>query len=112
MHGGGPTYFLSRAASFVRARWRASVRRGVDAVAPVTLQVEITNGCNLRCAMCFQRTMVRPVQLMTVEVFRRVIDQAVGWVRHVQLANFGEPLLHPRIHELVAYAARRGSSWT
>ncbi len=86
----------------------ASVRRSVDAVAPVTLQVELTNHCNLRCAMCFQQTMQRPARHMTRETFHSVVDQAVGWTRHLQLANFGEPLLHPHVYELVAHAAGRG----
>lgn len=108
MNTGGPTYFLSRAATFARARWRASVRRSDTGFAPVTMQVEITNRCNLSCAMCFQQNLRRPRGEMTRSMFERLVDSAAGWVRHVQLANFGEPLLHPQVHELAAHAARRG----
>ena len=108
MNNGGPTYFLRRAAAFARARWCASLPGGVTSPAPVTIQVEITNRCNLSCAMCFQGTMRRPRVDMSRAMFERVVDSAAGWVHHVQLANFGEPLLHPRVHELVAHAAGRG----
>ena len=108
MDTGGPTFFLARAAAFARARWRASVRGCVTGVAPVTMQVEVTSRCNLHCAMCCQQTLQRPRVDMPRATFERIIDSAAGWVHHVQLANFGEPLLHPDVHALVAHAARRG----
>ena len=108
MNRGGLRYFLHRAATFARARRLASSRSTLSAAAPVTMQVEVTNRCNLRCVMCCQQNMQRPRVDMPLAMFRRIIDQAEGWVHHVQLANFGEPLLHPQVHDLVAHAASRG----
>lgn len=77
---------------------------------PARLTLELTNACNYRCAMCPSR--LRPEQargLMSPELFRRIVDQAA---QHppVTLVPFfrGEPLLHPELLPLLAYAKRRG----
>ena len=75
---------------------------------PLTLHVETTNSCNLDCVMCFQQTMERKKGRIDFDFYKAVINQASGWVHHLQLANFGEPLLHPQIVEMVEYAATHG----
>ena len=52
--------------------------------------------------------MQRPKGRIDPALFRRIVDSAEGWVHHLQLANFGEPLLHPDLPEMIHYAASRG----
>jgi len=40
--------------------------------------------------------------------FKEIIDRAAGWVFHLQIANFGEPLLHPELGKIIDYAAAKG----
>ena len=43
--------------------------------------------------------------LMTLDLFKRIIDQAEGNCEAVTLASRGEPLLNPRISDMLGYAA-------
>lgn len=77
---------------------------------PRRLTLELTNACNLRCAMCPSR--LRPELakgLMEPSLFRRIVDQAAEH-RPVALVPFfrGEPLMHPQVLELLDHAKRRG----
>lgn len=104
----GAGYFAARTLRFSRARWRASIMKSPVSPPPLTLHIEPTNHCNLSCEMCFQPSMKRAKGKMNLALYRWIIDQAEGWVAHLQLANFGEPLLHPDLPEMVRYAAKRG----
>lgn len=73
------------------------------------MQVEINNTCNLRCIMCPREAMTRKARYMTFEEFRRVTDEcrALGTPR-LRLFLLGEPLLHPELEDMVAYAVKAG----
>ena len=73
-----------------------------------SVNLELTNHCNLRCTICpVNTTMRRPKGFMDPALFRRIIDENAGF--HFILAfQWGEPLLHPQFFELVRYAADRG----
>jgi wyosine [tRNA(Phe)-imidazoG37] synthetase (radical SAM superfamily) len=47
---------------------------------PVVYNIETTNNCNMRCAMCPRTTiMTRPVKTMDLKTAKRVIDQLTPW---------------------------------
>lgn len=47
---------------------------------PVVYNIETTNACNMRCEMCPRTTLMkRPVETMSVELFRRVAGQLTPW---------------------------------
>jgi radical SAM protein with 4Fe4S-binding SPASM domain len=77
---------------------------------PPCIQVEPASVCNYRCVFCFQTdaSFSKPgsghMGFMSVELFRRIIDQAEGNCEAVTLASRGEPLLNPRIAEMLRYA--------
>ncbi|MFH1034252.1 MAG: radical SAM protein [Pseudomonadota bacterium] len=77
---------------------------------PARLTLELTNACNLRCAMCPSR--LRPEQgkgFMEAGLFRNIVDQAALHLPVALVPFFrGEPLLHPEILPLLAYAKTRG----
>jgi len=81
---------------------------------PTVLAIEPTSICNLRCVMCFQADKSfsedkSVMGRMDFELFRQVIDEGE---RHglcsIILASRGEPLLHGRIADMVAYAKAHG----
>jgi MoaA/NifB/PqqE/SkfB family radical SAM enzyme len=79
---------------------------------PRFLQVEPVGQCNLRCRMCpiqFRRDGPPhgPPAFMDFDVFTRLIDEFDD-LEELQLQGLGEPLMHPRFFDMVAYAARRG----
>ena len=80
---------------------------------PKFLQVEPVGQCNLRCQMCpiqFRRDgpPYGPPAFMKFETFTRIVDQFPA-LKHLQLQGLGEPMMHPRLFDMVAYAVARGA---
>ena len=79
---------------------------------PSYIQIEPVGQCNLRCQMCaiqFRQDgpPYGPPAFMPFETFTRLVDQFPG-LRELHLQGLGEPMMHPRFFEMVAYAAGRG----
>jgi radical SAM protein with 4Fe4S-binding SPASM domain len=79
---------------------------------PRYVQIEPVGQCNLRCQMCpiqFRQDGPPhgPPAFMKYETFTRIIDE-LPTLEHLHLQGLGEPMMHPRFFDMVAYAARRG----
>jgi organic radical activating enzyme len=76
---------------------------------PPCVQIEPTSICNYRCVFCYQTdrsfTQGRSGHMgqMSLDTFRRVVDEIEGNVEAVTLASRGEPLLCKQIDEMLAY---------
>lgn len=68
--------------------------------------IEITNVCNLRCSFCPGAR--RPGRFLSPEEFRTLAEKLRGRVRYLYFHVMGEPLLHPRLGELLDLAAGLG----
>lgn len=83
---------------------------------PLVLNVEPTNACNLRCAVCPRQETVRRhgLHYLSLAHFRRIIDEASehGPLIMLNLHKDGEPLLHRDLPEMVAYARNRKAADT
>ena len=77
---------------------------------PGNLYIQITNDCNLRCAMCAHKTATKDNTFMGDELFRRCLGQAADHGIHnvVFAAAYGEALLHPKGIQYLAEAVERG----
>lgn len=77
---------------------------------PDRMYLESTNVCNLRCIMCptGRGEQVRPKGFMDFDLFRRIVDEVAPYVRTTTLHIWGEPLLHPRLADMIRYARERG----
>jgi MoaA/NifB/PqqE/SkfB family radical SAM enzyme len=76
---------------------------------PTVFYIEPTNDCNLSCIMCPRKKSRKAVGYMSFGLFRDVVDQLSRRnIAQLSLHLAGEPLLHPRIAEMVAYAKGSG----
>lgn len=74
---------------------------------PTIQQIESTNACMMTCIMCPRKHMKRNIGFMDFELFKKIIDQA-RWNEEIWLHHFGDPLLHPKIIDMINYAAGKG----
>ena len=85
-----------------------------DAVPPLPrfVQIEPVGQCNLRCEMCaiqFRRDGAPhgPLAFLAFDDFTRLVE-GFGDVAELQLQGLGEPTMHPRFFDMVAWASARG----
>ena len=79
-------------------------------MAPRYLFIEPTNTCNIACVMCpvpDNSMMTRARKMLTLDRLAMILD-ANPKVRVVYLTNWGEPLLHKQIIEIIRVCANRG----
>lgn len=81
---------------------------------PLHLDIEVTNACNLKCPMCPRTIMIAKdtmpkIGFIDFEFYKSLIDQgAANGMASMKFNYLGEPLLHPKIVEMVAYAKDAG----
>lgn len=82
---------------------------------PLIVAIEPTSLCNLRCTMCFQADQGyfnrgNPLMgYMDFDLYKGLIDEMIkNQPCGLVLASRGEPLLHKRFTEMVAYATDKG----
>lgn len=63
------------------------------------IYIEITNVCNLQCDFCPRTN--RKLEFMSVETFRKIVEQIQAHTSHVYFHVKGEPLLHPELDQLL-----------
>lgn len=101
---GTPKKFWNLFLVIVQAVLRRTNIRGV----PFFIKLEPTSRCNLRCTGCVHGTdLPIPYGDMPLETFQRIVDEYGDYLFKISMYIIGEPLLHPRIYDMVAYAARR-----
>jgi len=83
-------------------------------VFPKELHIDVTNHCNKACSICPMRNRynenIFPLGFMDMELFKDIIDECKAYLERPELTlhKDGEPLLHPRIAEMVRYAKVKG----
>jgi MoaA/NifB/PqqE/SkfB family radical SAM enzyme len=73
---------------------------------PYRYTIDPINVCNLRCPLCPTGLGIlkRDRGLISLEDFKRLVDQIAPWAYLLELYNWGEPFLHPDIFEMIRYA--------
>src|SRR5215213_1852858 len=72
---------------------------------PEIVQIESTNICNAKCVFCPRDDMHRRQGVMSVELFRKIVDECAELgITYVRMHNYGEALLDRRLVEKVQYA--------
>jgi radical SAM protein with 4Fe4S-binding SPASM domain len=77
--------------------------------APIRLWIETASACNLKCVMCPNKCVAADQKgLMSLELFRKIVDECKTFASDVYLHHRGEPLLNPHLFEMMAYASKTG----
>lgn len=67
-----------------------------------TFQIDIVHGCQLRCVGCPNSTIMDKVRRISIADFRQCIENIdVDVIQYLRLFNFGEPLLHENLTEIL-----------
>ncbi|AUX45194.1 uncharacterized protein SOCE26_066750 [Sorangium cellulosum] len=76
---------------------------------PYVVAVEPTTYCNLQCIMCPSPGFKSPRGYMSMDVFDKVLREAVaGGMHRIRFIGLGEPLMHPQLPEMIRKAKRGG----
>jgi len=78
---------------------------------PIHLDIEATNRCNLKCVFCDKLPYLSPDEFGDMEygLYTRIIDEGSDkGLCSIKLSYRGEPLLHPRLPDMIAYARKKG----
>lgn len=74
---------------------------------PPEVGIDSTNRCTLDCIMCPRQKMQRPLGDMDVELFKKIIDEGGQFLEFVWLQDYGEPLLHKDISQMIGYCRKK-----
>lgn len=92
-----------------RRRWNENPKNFVLDKFPIHIDLESASGCNLKCKMCFQSFNPPPSGFMDMELFKKIINEGTAkGLCSIKLQYRGEPLLHPKLPEMVKYAKEKG----
>ena len=97
-----------------RRRWNENPVDDVVEPFPVHLDIEATSNCNLKCSMCPRTEMVANgtfwrVKSFDFDLYCRLIDEgAEKGLASIKFNYLGEPLMNPRLVEMIRYAKDRG----
>lgn len=92
-----------------RIFWSYKKRKTRLSYLPIRLWIEPASICNLRCVMCPNKSLEKAQKgHMDLSLFKKIIDEAAGFVFDVNLHHRGESLLHPEFFRMVAYARAAG----
>jgi len=83
--------------------------RPAHAGMPLSISVEPTTSCNLRCPECPSglRSFTRPTGMLKQELFESVIDQLAPSLSYLIFYFQGEPYLHPSLLDMVRFASSK-----
>ena len=91
-----------------RAIYKLGAQRMIDHSFPQRMHLDPAGVCNLDCIMCAPRLTGKPLGLMDFDLFRKIIDESAQFgPRAFALCKDGEPLLNPRILDMIAYIKQK-----
>ena len=93
--------------SFYWSKW---TRKPIQWGFPLSVAIEPTTSCNLRCPECPSglRAFTRPTGMLQKDFYRETIDQLHKDIFYIIFYFQGEPYLNPNFLEMVEYAAKKG----
>jgi radical SAM protein with 4Fe4S-binding SPASM domain len=94
-------------ASYFLTRWQ---RKPIQWGLPVTISLEPTTACNLRCPECPSglRAFTRETGNLREDFFRKTVDELYRDLSFLIFYFQGEPYINPKFLDMVAYANEKG----
>lgn len=99
---------LSLAKNRLRLLGRYMARQAELKAFPVSLIIESTGKCNLKCPMCPRQLSPYPAEDMDFEMFARLIDEVKDHSEMVFPWGLGEPLINPDLFRMLEYCRQAG----
>lgn len=95
---------------WARVAWYWFPRLGYVSSFPLNVDIEVSSLCNLKCEHCFRQYLnIKDKNNMEMSLYRKIVDECAGEkLQTLKFSMRGEPLMHPGIVEMVAYAKSRG----
>jgi radical SAM protein with 4Fe4S-binding SPASM domain len=86
------------------------IRRPIQWGLPITISIEPTTACNLRCPECPSglRSFMRPTGNLRESLFQNIISQLEKELFYLIFYFQGEPYINPDFLEMVKYASDKG----
>jgi MoaA/NifB/PqqE/SkfB family radical SAM enzyme len=96
----------------LKLRVNMALKREAIGNYPVAAFIEPNLYCNLQCPACPTglRLGLRPTVAIDEELFKATIDEIGDYIFQLYMYNWGEPLLHQRTPEMIAYAKKKDIS--
>ncbi len=69
------------------------------------IYLEITNNCNLNCDFCIKNN--RKIENISIDKFNILLDKINNYSDYLYFHILGEPLIHPKINDLINIASSR-----
>lgn len=94
-------------ASYYLTKW---AKRPIQWGTPITISIEPTTACNLRCPECPSglRAFTRPTGNLKENFFRQTIDELHKELVYLIFYFQGEPYINPKFLDMVKYAHSKG----
>ena len=94
----------------LKVKLQTALRPDVAPGLPTCISIEITNRCDGGCVLCpvGEGRVGRPLGRMDFDQFRGLIDQISTHATHVGLYNWGDPMRHPQVYDMIRYVAAQG----
>lgn len=85
-----------------------ATKKGVHWGMPITMSIEPTTSCNLRCPQCPSglRSFSRPTGMLQGDLFAKLVDEQKATLWYLTLYFQGEPYLNPDFLDMVDYASK------
>lgn len=93
-----------------RTKWHVFPKLHITPDFPTHIDIEASSRCQMRCPMCGQKRMSSEMKgVMDFELYKKIIDEcAARNVYSVKLSWRGEPLLNPKLFDMIRYAKING----
>ncbi len=77
---------------------------------PYEFYLELTNHCNLLCTMCARPKMARPLGVMAMSLYRKIIDEIADKQPHafIHYYGIGESMVDVSLFDKLAYSKEKG----
>ncbi len=104
-----PTRWLNMAKVYSSFQYSRSSKNIFHAGLPISISIEPTTSCNLRCPECPSglRSFTRPTGMLKQGLYESIIDQLAPTLSYLIFYFQGEPFLHTSLLEMVKYASSK-----
>ena len=83
-------------------------RQAVLSGGPIEITLESTAKCNLYCPMCPRHIYTFDDENMDLDLYQKIVADCKDYVEFVWPYGIGEPMIHPRIFDMIRIASDAG----